>query len=51
MVYKEHVFARHYQGERGPRRLMIDEVQGDFRSFFAYWKRLEPKLMKTFSKR
>ena len=51
IVYKEHVLARHYRGEQDPRRLMIDEVQGDFRSFFAYWKRLEPKLMKTFSKR
>ena len=45
IYYKEHPFNKQYQGIEEPRDWMFS-VKGDFRSFFAFWKKCK-KEMKT----
>lgn len=43
IYYKEHPFNSHYEGEEQPRDWMFD-VQGDFSSFFFFWKKCKKQL-------
>lgn len=45
LIYKEHPTNKHYIGVEEPRDWMFD-VTGNYRSFFAFWK----KCMKSFKK-
>jgi len=42
--YKEHPFNAGYVGVEEPREWIAPEVNGDYPSFFAFWKRVEKRL-------
>ena len=44
IYFKEHPTTQHYQGIKESRDWMFPEVQGNFNSFFAYWKKCEKYL-------
>lgn len=46
--FKEHPTSKHYQGIQHERDWLVDEVQGYFPSFSAYWKKCEGHLRKKF---
>lgn len=48
IVYKEHPLNRHYRGTEIPRDWLAPEVEGEFSSFFSYWKKVEKSLRKEF---
>jgi deoxyribodipyrimidine photo-lyase len=41
IYFKEHPLFTHYLGHKDSRDWIAPEVDGDYPSFFAYWKRLE----------
>lgn len=43
LVFKEHPLNRHYRGREEPRE-WLTAVTGDYRSFFAFWKKCKPQL-------
>jgi deoxyribodipyrimidine photo-lyase len=43
VYFKEHPFSKHYKGIEEPRDWMFT-VTGDFRSFFAFWKKCKKEL-------
>jgi deoxyribodipyrimidine photo-lyase len=45
IYYKEHPFNRHYQGIQEERDWIVPEVKGYYPSFFAFWKKVEKRLM------
>lgn len=47
--YKEHPLCRHYRGVEEPREWLAPEVTGMFPSFFAYWKKAEPRIREKFN--
>jgi deoxyribodipyrimidine photo-lyase len=44
IYFKEHPTTQHYQGLQESRDWLFPEVQGNFNSFFAYWKKCEKYL-------
>lgn len=44
VYFKEHPTTKHYQGIQESRDWLFLEVQGNFNSFFAYWKKCEKYL-------
>lgn len=44
IYYKEHPTTQHYKGLQDSRDWLFPEVQGNFNSFFAYWKKCEKYL-------
>lgn len=44
IYFKEHPTTQHYQGIQENRDWLFPEVQGNFDSFFAYWKKCEKYL-------
>ena len=48
IVYQEHPLNRHYRGTEIPRDWLAPEVEGEFSSFFSYWKKVEKSLRKEF---
>lgn len=49
IYFKEHPFSRHYKGIEEPRDWMF-RVTGDFRSFFAFWKKCKKELKNRIQK-
>jgi len=47
IYFKEHPFNQHYKGIEEPREWMFS-VTGDFRSFFAFWKKCKKELKQGF---
>lgn len=43
VVFKEHPLNKHYEG-RAEERDWLSSVEGDFRSFFAFWKKCKKEL-------
>jgi deoxyribodipyrimidine photo-lyase len=50
MYYRTHPLCQHYTGNADPPSAMVQGLEGNFPSFFSYWKRLEKQLRKAFSK-
>ncbi len=48
--YKEHPTNKHYIGIAHPRDWMVKEVEGNYPSFFAFWKKCKPHLKANFTK-
>jgi len=44
IYFKEHPTNRHFKGIEDSRDWIATEVQGDFRSFFGYWKKVKKSL-------
>ncbi len=44
--FKEHPTTQHYKGLQESRNWLFPEVQGNFNSFFAFWKKCEKLLKK-----
>lgn len=44
IYYKEHPTTTHFKGIEDSRDWIAPEVQGDFRSFFGYWKKVKKSL-------
>jgi deoxyribodipyrimidine photo-lyase len=44
--FKEHPTTQHFKGLQESRNWLFPEVQGNFNSFFAYWKKCEKLLKK-----
>ena len=42
--FKEHPTNAHFKGKEDPRDWIVPEVEGDFKSFFAYWKKCKKHL-------
>ncbi|MDB4088617.1 deoxyribodipyrimidine photolyase [Flavobacteriales bacterium] len=42
--FKEHPTNNHYKGIEDLRGLIVPEVEGDFKSFFVYWKKCKKQL-------
>lgn len=49
IFYKEHPFNSHYKGAMENRDWMAEIVDAYYPSFFAYWKKVEPILMKKYN--
>lgn len=49
-VFKEHPLAAHWAGRVEPRDWLVPEVDGYFPSFFAYWKKVGPRLRAVFER-
>lgn len=47
--FKEHPTANHYKGFKHSRDWMFNEIQGNYPSFFAYWKKCQPYFSSNFS--
>jgi deoxyribodipyrimidine photo-lyase len=45
IFFKEHPFSKHFFGNMEQRDWMFPEVQGNFNSFFAFWKKCEKHLV------
>jgi deoxyribodipyrimidine photo-lyase len=48
IIYQEHPLNQYYQGTEIPRDWLAPEVEGEFSSFFSYWKKVEKSLRKEF---
>jgi deoxyribodipyrimidine photo-lyase len=44
IYFKEHPTNKHFQGIEDDRDWIVPEVRGDFKSFFAYWKKCKKLL-------
>lgn len=50
IVFRIHPLSQHYTGKADPPASLIQGLDGNFTSFFSYWKRLEKQLRKAFYK-
>lgn len=50
LVFKEHPLVAHWRGRVEPRDWLVPEVDGYFPSFFAYWKKVGPRLRAGFER-
>jgi deoxyribodipyrimidine photo-lyase len=48
IIYQEHPLNQYYQGTEIPRDWLAPEVEGEFSSFFSYWKKVEKSLRKEY---
>jgi deoxyribodipyrimidine photo-lyase len=48
LIHREHPLNRHYSGQEDPRNWLAPEVQGEFSSFFGFWKKAERAMRRDF---
>ncbi len=49
IIYREHPLNQHYYGTVDERTWLVPNLEGDFSSFFSFWKKAEKSLRREFN--